>query len=96
MHDDDSLHLGPLGFLDEPVHVAGIAAQQHDGTFQVKSGGGDDRVDGTAMTRKAGGPEQLAGPAGDGGRHGHDGDPGQHTVRGSVTGAASTSGGKPA
>jgi hypothetical protein len=63
--DDDSLRLRPLGFLDEAVHIVRITAQQHDRTFQVKRGGSDDRIDGTAVIRKAGGPEQLAGPARD-------------------------------
>jgi hypothetical protein len=53
VHDDDPLRLGPPGFLNEPVHVVGITAQQDDRTFQVEGGGSDDSIDGAPMTREA-------------------------------------------
>ena len=50
LDDGDPLRLWPLWLFDEPVQIIRVAGQQHDRSFQGKRGGGNDSVDGAAMT----------------------------------------------
>jgi hypothetical protein len=55
--DGDPLRLWPLWLFDEPVQIIRDAGQQHNRALEFKRRGGNDSVDGAAMTRKACPPE---------------------------------------
>jgi hypothetical protein len=74
--DANALCLRPPWFFNQPARIIRVAGQQHNRALSFESGGGNNGVDGAAVSRKASGPEQFASVPAGLRAHRHDGDPG--------------------